>query len=135
MRGSLETLRAAVLIAIGLLTAGVYLRRRYRRYEVSGWSMYPTLEPGDYLVVDRYAYRGRRCAEPGDIVLATDPRNRYQVLVKRVEWADQFGGAFLVGDNAAASTDSREFGPVGRQAIEGRVVFAYWPPSRVGPIS
>ena len=37
---------------------------------------------------------------------------------------------FLMGDNRAHSTDSRHYGPVHRQRIEGRAIFRLWPPLR-----
>jgi signal peptidase I len=41
-------------------------------------------------------------------------------------------GEYLVlGDHRAASTDGRDFGPVGADALLGRVRFAYWPPRRL----
>jgi inner membrane protease subunit 1 len=36
------------------------------------------------------------------------------------------------GDNEAASTDSRHFGPVPRRAVRGRVLYRYGPPARAG---
>jgi signal peptidase I len=42
------------------------------------------------------------------------------------------GDQFLVlGDNRAASTDGRAFGPVPAEALTARVRFAYWPPRRL----
>ena len=38
---------------------------------------------------------------------------------------------FVLGDNRAASIDSRDFGPVPRARLEGVVVGRYWPPSRI----
>jgi signal peptidase I len=37
----------------------------------------------------------------------------------------------VLGDHRAASTDGRDFGPVGADALRARVVFAYWPPRRL----
>jgi signal peptidase I len=37
----------------------------------------------------------------------------------------------MLGDHRAASTDGRDFGPVGADAVVGRVRFAYWPPRRL----
>jgi signal peptidase I len=38
----------------------------------------------------------------------------------------------VLGDHRAASTDGRDFGPVGADALVGRVRFAYWPPRTLG---
>jgi signal peptidase I len=38
----------------------------------------------------------------------------------------------VLGDNRSFSQDSREFGPVPRDAIIGRVVLIYWPLDRIG---
>src|SRR5262245_39653129 len=41
---------------------------------------------------------------------------------------------FVLGDHRAASTDSRDFGPVHRADIEGVAVLRYWPPGRIGRV-
>ncbi len=88
--------------------------------------MRPALEPGDRLVV----VRGCR-PRPGQVVAVADPRQPGRVVVKRV--ADVSGaGVVVLGDNSAASTDSRHFGPVATAAVRGRVVYRYWPESSRG---
>ena len=42
------------------------------------------------------------------------------------------GEYFVMGDNRAHSTDSREYGPVRAEMLVGRVVLRYWPPRRWG---
>jgi signal peptidase I len=37
------------------------------------------------------------------------------------------GRVFVLGDNRARSIDSREFGPVAVEEVEGRVVLRLWP--------
>lgn len=42
------------------------------------------------------------------------------------------GAYFLLGDHRTSSSDSRDFGPVGRRFIYGKAVFSYWPMERLG---
>ena len=42
------------------------------------------------------------------------------------------GQYFLLGDNRAASTDSRDFGAVQASRLEGVAWLRYWPPGRIG---
>ena len=112
----------------GLGATVAYLRPF--RVEVSGPSMEPTLSDGDWLIATR-----ARSIRRGDVVVVRHPDGRVD-LVKRVsampgETIDglTLGPAeyLVVGDNPAASTDGRSFGPVGRTAIEGVVRFRYSP--------
>lgn len=117
----------AALLCLGLMVAGLVLHRltrRFTRYEVQGESMLPALAPGDYLIIDRWAYASRP-PRPGEIVLLCDPRDQDRVIIKRVRWTVP-DGVWVEGDNAAASTDSRHFGPVGRQLLIGRMRWLYW---------
>jgi nickel-type superoxide dismutase maturation protease len=81
--------------------------------------MAPTLLPGDWLLV-AYGVPPR----PGDLVVVRLPGRPLGVkrAVRR-----QDGGWWVVGDNPAASTDSRTFGPVDPAAVLGRVLLRYWP--------
>jgi nickel-type superoxide dismutase maturation protease len=113
----------------GTAVAAVLLSRCFRRLEVEGDSMRPVLLPGDRVVV-RLGARPR----PGDVVALTDPRQPGRTVIKRVAAGPVDAGYVVLGDNLAASTDSRHFGPVEPSAITGRVVWRYWPDNRRGRI-
>jgi nickel-type superoxide dismutase maturation protease len=91
--------------------------------------MAPALRPGDFLVVDRAAYRARP-PRPGEVVVAGDPRAAGRTLIKRVAGYDAGLGAWLLGDNPGESTDSRVFGYVAATHLRGRVRWRYWPIGR-----
>ncbi len=111
---------------------GRLLRSWHGRIAVLGGSMAPTLQPGDWLLADPDAYLDTSPV-PGDLVLVADPREPSRLLIKRV--GEVHGDElFVVGDEAAASTDSRAFGPVAVTAVEGRPWFRYWPPRRLGRV-
>ena len=88
--------------------------------------MRPALEPGDRLLLAR-THRVR----PGDLVAVLDPRFNRRTVVKRVA-AVSASGLTVLGDNPAASTDSRIYGTVPSDAVRGRVLYRYSPASRRG---
>jgi nickel-type superoxide dismutase maturation protease len=78
-----------------------------RRVTVEGTSMAPTYVPGERLT----AFRRWRRIHEGDVVVVRDPRNPSRWLLKRC--VERVGLLLdLRGDNAQASTDSRDFGLV-----------------------
>jgi type IV secretory pathway protease TraF len=103
--------------------------------------MAPTLLPGDGVLVLQGFGPLRPTIRVGDVVALVDPRDdrtrapggvpRERIMIKRVAGFDG-GGVVVRGDNEAASTDSRHFGPVSRRALRGRVVYRYHPESRRG---
>ena len=93
------------------------------RFIVEGESMAPAYRPGERLIVNKLAYVAR-APRPGDVVVLRDPRQPSRHLLKRIVQV-QNGGCWVLGDNPAASTDSRHFGPVPRTAIIGQVLCRY----------
>jgi nickel-type superoxide dismutase maturation protease len=125
----LRPYRRSALVAAGALAlAGVVaaVLRPLGRVAVEGGSMRPTLEPGDRLLVVR-----RRTYRPGAIVAVADPRDG-RLLVKRVEAVTTDGRLVVAGDDPAASTDTRTFGPVPPALVRGQAVHRYAPPGRAG---
>ena len=106
--------------------AALWRWRPVSRVEVTGDSMLPTLAPGDRLLV----LRGRG-ARVGDLVAVTDPRQPARTMVKRVA-SRGAEGVSVLGDNPAASTDSRTLGPLAPGAVRGRAVYRYFPDDRRG---
>jgi nickel-type superoxide dismutase maturation protease len=88
-----------------------------RIYRVIDRSMEPGLREGDYVFVSMVRIHLRE----GDLVVARHPRTGLRII-KRVESIGD-GRAFLVGDNRAASEDSRSFGSVGLSDIIGKVIY------------
>jgi hypothetical protein len=98
--------------------------------------MLPTLAPGDFLVAVEHTVLTPRC-----LVVVEHPGRPGYEMAKRLAGlpGEQVAGRTLgpdeywvLGDHPDGSTDSRQFGPVGRQMIRGVVRFRYWPPSRAG---
>jgi len=116
---------------IGSLLASLVVlaaRRWLDVVEVRGRSMSPTLLPGDRLLI------ARRAPRVGDVVVAADPRDPRRELIKRV--ANLAAGRItLRGDNSAASTDARTFGPLAVGAVSWRAIARYWPRHRMGWMS
>ena len=74
--------------------------------------MAPTYLPGERLT----ALRRWRRVQVGDVVVVRDPRNPQRWLLKRC--VGRVGAALdLRGDNADASTDSRDFGLIPRADV------------------
>ncbi|MCB0917329.1 MAG: nickel-type superoxide dismutase maturation protease [Actinobacteria bacterium] len=89
------------------------------RVEVTGRSMEPTHQDGDWLLLlTRFRVR------VGQVVAVRDPRAPDRILIKRIHAVGP-DSVDVRGDNPQFSTDSRHFGPVARKALLGRVLFRY----------
>jgi nickel-type superoxide dismutase maturation protease len=96
------------------------------RVAVAERSMEPALSPGDWLLVRRRMRPGRPLRiRAGQLVIARHPYQPDLLLVKRVA-RPEAAGWWLESDNPrAAVVDSRSFGPVPPDLIEGRVLLRY----------
>lgn len=94
------------------------------RFVIADASMHPLLQPGDAVIVWRWAK-----LRPGNVIVCSDPTGRVAYLAKRILDIAP-AGLFLLGDNEEASRDSRNFGRVPPPAVEGRIIARYRPAAR-----
>lgn len=86
--------------------------------------MLPLLQPGEEVLINPFAYQ--KCApQVGEIVVAEHPQKPGLHIIKRVETVLSDGQYALYGDNHAESSDSRQFGPVARSQLLGRVTCCF----------
>ena len=114
-----------VLAAAALVYLATWVVNR-SLVEVRGRSMEPALRAGDRLLTVP-ARRGTGL-RPGQVVVVADPTDADPLVVKRVAAVDH-DRLTVLGDHAAASTDSRTWGPLHRSAVR-RVVLRRWPDVR-----
>jgi nickel-type superoxide dismutase maturation protease len=101
------------------------------RVSVAERSMEPAVLPGDWLLVRRRVRAGRPArVRPGQLVIARHPGRPGLLLVKRAARREP-GGWWLASDNpGAGAVDSRSFGLVPAELIEGQVRMRAWPVRR-----
>lgn len=117
--------RVAVVVAAGAAVYLGVLAANRSLVEVRGASMEPTLWAGDRLLTVPARSASIR---PGRVVVVADPADPTHLVVKRVSRADG-GQVEVLGDDPAASTDSRTWGPLRPDAVR-RIVVRRWPDLR-----
>ncbi len=162
-----EALKFALITIAIVIPVRAYVAQPFI---VSGASMVPTFENGEYLVIDELSYLFRE-AKRGEVVIFRYPKDPSKFFIKRViglpgerlelspagvtiisEEGEPFTLAepylttqslptqtvklaadeyFVMGDNRAASLDSRAWGPVETDLIKGRVFLRLLPVSRL----
>jgi len=95
----------------------MYAVGRRKIFRVSGDSMLPTLKEGDAVMI-----LPTKSIAPGDVVLANHPYKSSVKILKRVSEINDDGRYLLIGDNPAESTDSRAFGSLSIEYIQGKAV-------------
>ncbi|HEV2330832.1 MAG TPA: signal peptidase I [Verrucomicrobiae bacterium] len=86
-----------------------------------------TISNGDLFIDDKLVILSNN---EGRIVYDAPPISGSFSLQTNVTVADDC--YFLLGDNSTNSFDSRFIGAIPRKEIVGRIIFCYWPPSRIG---
>ncbi|HRY30990.1 MAG TPA: signal peptidase I [Candidatus Paceibacterota bacterium] len=157
-----------VITAIVVLPIRIFVAQPF---VVSGSSMSPTFENGEYLIVDQLSYNFSEPAR-GDVIIFRYPINPEKFFIKRIiglpgdtvkidgnevlikNAANPEGisldqsfvvfsqetsleitladdNYFVMGDNRAASLDSRSWGPLKRDLIVGRAFIRLWPFNKI----
>ena len=80
--------------------------------------MQPTLEPGDRVLVRRLGWEPKPSL--GSVVVTWHPQQSKLRLIKRLKSVEETG-LWLLGDNPAESTDSRQWGAVPMKLLIGEV--------------
>jgi nickel-type superoxide dismutase maturation protease len=106
----------AIKVSFSWWETWMWILGNRRRFLVSGDSMKPTLENGQFVLVDPKP----SVVSEGDIVICRHPTMDLE-LVKRVMVLEE-GRFFVQGDNVKESSDSRQFGWLTKEHICGKVV-------------
>jgi phage repressor protein C with HTH and peptisase S24 domain len=89
-----------------------------RLLKVSGRSLWPLYEDGDYVLAVHPRLAGP--IRPGDVVVFRNPV--YGTMIKQVERLLPESDEIYVVGTHDQSVDSRQFGAISRQAVIGKVI-------------
>ncbi len=92
----------------------------FRLLKVRGHSLFPDFRDGDFVLTAGIPFPSGKI-RAGDVVVFRQPG--YGTLIKRVHRVLDEGRAVEVRGTQINSTDSRNFGPVPREQLTGKVVW------------
>jgi nickel-type superoxide dismutase maturation protease len=88
--------------------------------KVTGESLSPFYLPGDYVVIIKIRFFLRKL-KAGDFIVFHHPV--YGILIKKLDRILSDGNELVVLGANSESTDSRDFGPIPRNWVLGKVVY------------
>ena len=89
--------------------------------KVTGRSLYPVYQDGDFVIISKIPILFG-FLRPGNVVVFNHPA--YGRLIKRVARIEEGGKRlFVVGENEE-SVDSRSFGSIATQWVQGKVIWS-----------
>ena len=134
-----EIVQFAAIVLVVVLPIRMYVAQPFI---VSGASMAPTFENGNYLIIDELTYNVIREPQKGEVIVFRYPLDPSKFFIKRIvglpgedvtvdgrEWKLNESEYFVMGDNRLQSLDSRTFGALPRDHITGRALLRLWPPT------
>lgn len=92
----------------------------FRLLKVRGQSLTPAFQEGDYVLILQASFPGLSIKAGDVIVFEQPPHGR---LIKQVSQVLDSGHSFEVRGSQILSTDSRNFGPVPRERVLGKVIW------------
>lgn len=115
--------RLKPLVAIGMIAAITFvIKKRYLvLLKVQGESMYPTIEPGTFVLAASF-----KKPDCGDLVVFKEPGDG-PFAIKRVIFINN-GRYWVEGDNKSRSIDSRNYGWLAKKAKVYKVYFSFSKP-------
>lgn len=136
MKGNWEYIKLVVIAVLIIAPVRLWVAQPFI---VSGASMEPTFETGDYLIIDEFSYHFQK-PQKDDVIVFRYPLDKSKFFIKRIEGLPgetvKYNGQelklgdneyFVLGDNTMASSDSRIWGPVEENLIVGRALVRLWP--------
>ena len=98
-----------------------------RLLRVTGESLFPVYNEGDFVLISKIPF-SFNAIRPGDVVVFRHPV--YGIMIKRVAQISPDRKLYTVLGSHELSVDSRQFGPVERQAMLGKVLWRIKRPDR-----
>jgi len=91
-----------------------------RLLKVRGASLWPDFQDGDYVLAAGVPFPAGK-VRAGDVIIFSQPG--YGSLIKRVERVLEGGEAYVVRGTQIDSSDSRNFGPIPKARVSGKVIW------------
>ena len=107
-----------LLVIIGIWLVLIW-KYKWEVIVVRGRSMSPTLHDGDLVLIDKKP----KAYNMGDICVLVPPDEADKIVIKRITKVKPMDRLYwFLGDNRSNSHDSRDYGWVNVENIEGRVI-------------